>query len=74
MFLGWTRVHSDADKDKVIIHSFIFSNHFTLVKADVDPEPILGTLGVWWEYTLDRIYPNHTKPKANTTAQSGSIE
>lgn len=32
------------------IHSVIFSSRDT-----VDPGPILGTVGVRWEYTLDRI-------------------
>lgn len=34
-----------------LIHSFIFSNCFMQVKATVDLEPVLGTLGLRQEYT-----------------------
>lgn len=38
----------------LFIHSFKYSNHFTLVRVAADPEPLPGTLRVMWEYILDR--------------------
>lgn len=34
------------------IHLSIFSNSFILVRVVVDPEPVLGMLGVRWELVL----------------------
>lgn len=34
-------------------HAFIFSDHHMPVRVLVDPEPVLGTLLVSWEYTLN---------------------
>lgn len=38
--------------------SLNFSKHFILVRAKLDPEPILGTLGVRLRYTLDGTSPS----------------
>lgn len=39
-----------------------FSNHFILVKVAVDPEPILGMLGMRWEGTLCGTPVHHRAP------------
>lgn len=45
---------------KIKYSSFVFSQGNLLVRGVVDPEPILGKLGVIWEYTLTGM-PVHLK-------------
>lgn len=43
------------------IHSFIYSNHFILIRVRMHPEPIPGTLAIRREYRLDhRALCTHT--------------
>lgn len=45
-------------------HSFIFSNSFILVT--MNPESILGTLNLKWEYTLSGMPVQHIAPCRHT--------
>lgn len=45
---------------RLFIHSFIFNNHFILLRVMVDPKPILGILGTRWKYTLEGMPHIHT--------------
>lgn len=42
------------------INLFIFTNCLVLVRMAVDLESVSGTLGLSWEYTLDRLLVNYT--------------
>lgn len=45
-------------------HSFIFCNHLTLVRVEMDPEYIWGTLSTILQYSLDKTnMDNLEKPE-----------
>lgn len=48
------------------IHSFVFINHFILVRVEVDQELITRTMGRSWEYTLDGTSVHPKAPCTHT--------
>lgn len=60
-----------------MVYLIIFIKLFILVRITVDPELIPGTLGAWWEYTLDRrpVYSQHIMhTNAYTFTSRGKLE
>lgn len=46
-------VTTNATLIHVLINCFISCKQFILSRIVVDPEPLLRTLGIRWDYTLD---------------------